>query len=128
MIPFIEIDTIAALENPIMASIPTIKIVNPDGEGYAIINESDFNPKLHTKWEQRKQSKPKKESSQDGTETLSNDESADRVLARIQELEQVYQSSGWRAIADLAETLGIEKPDEGWRAAIPLIAQKELDS
>jgi hypothetical protein len=110
-----------------MPELDTIKVVNPDGEGFMIINAEDFNPKLHTKWEARR---PKKESQLKTTETSegitqSNDPVADVVLARINELEGLYKESGWRSIADLAESMGIEKPPSGWRDAIVLIAEAE---
>lgn len=111
-----------------MPELKTIKIVNPDGPDFILINESDFDPKIHTRWEQRKPSKSK---SDDKTETeisQSQDATTDSVLARINELEALYTRDGWRPIADLGESLGIEKPDGGWRDAIPLIAEREQQS
>lgn len=108
-----------------MPEIETIKVVNPDGEGFMIINKSDFDPKTHTRYEQRKQAKK----AETQTETKKRIEPAsDSELERIQELESIYQQDGWRAIADLAEGMGIEKPEKGWRDAIPLIAEKERAS
>lgn len=102
-----------------MPELDTVKVVNPDGSGLMIINAQDFDPKIHTRWEARKSSK--KESQPETIETPVSD----AVLDRINELENLYKASGWRSIADLAESLGIEKPDSGWRDAIPLIADKE---
>lgn len=108
-----------------MPEVKTIKVINPDGEGFMIINESDFDSKIHTRYEQRKQSK--KDESQSKTKQRT-EPASDLELARIQELESIYQQDGWRAIADLAEGMGIEKPEKGWRDAISLIAEKELAS
>ena len=33
-----------------MANLPVIRIVADTPEGYAIINEKDFDPKLHKRW------------------------------------------------------------------------------
>ncbi|MEM9116878.1 MAG: hypothetical protein AAGD09_03235 [Cyanobacteria bacterium P01_F01_bin.56] len=50
---------------------------------------------------------------------------------RIEELKKLYYGesgteSNWRSIQQIAQPLGISKPDEGWDEAIPLIAAKEL--
>lgn len=33
-----------------MANLPTIRIIADTSEGYAIVNEKDFDPKLHKRW------------------------------------------------------------------------------
>ncbi len=35
-----------------MAELPTIKIKNPKGEGFILINEADFDPQTHKRWEE----------------------------------------------------------------------------
>lgn len=47
------------------------------------------------------------------------------ATARAAELEQLHETSGWRAIKDIAEPLGVAKPDEGWDEAISLIVEAE---
>lgn len=49
----------------------------------------------------------------------------DPIGDRVKELQSVYENEGWSAIRAIAENLGVEKPDEGWEAAIPLIAKAE---
>lgn len=34
--------------------LATVKIDNPNGKGYMVINESDFDPKKHTKYGEKK--------------------------------------------------------------------------
>lgn len=112
-----------------MPEIKTIKVVNPDGPDYMIINESDFDKTVHVRWEQRKQTKPKSkaETVQTSNESFTVIE-GDPILSRINELEELYKADGWRPIADLGESLKIEKPAGGWRDAIPLIAQREQET
>ncbi|MEM9945480.1 MAG: hypothetical protein AAF810_05380 [Cyanobacteria bacterium P01_D01_bin.36] len=63
-------------------------------------------------------------------EPLSKDTSS--VLTRGDrelELLQIYEDSGWSAIKAIAiENSIIDKPDDGWDAAIPLILDKEFPS
>jgi hypothetical protein len=35
-------------------SVPTVAVVHPEGEarGFVVINASDFDPAVHTKWEE----------------------------------------------------------------------------
>ena len=46
--------------------LATVEIVHPDGaeKGSIVINESDFDPAVHTRWSERKP-KPKKPASED---------------------------------------------------------------
>lgn len=44
---------------------------------------------------------------------------------RTLELEELYKSQGYNAIASLAIKYGISKPSTGWKDAIPLIVQAE---
>ena len=45
-----------------MAQVKTVQIVSPAKSGYTIINEADFDPKLHTKFGEKAKpaAKPKK--------------------------------------------------------------------
>ena len=38
-----------------MAELPTTKIKNPKGEGYILINDADFDPQTHKRWEEVEQ-------------------------------------------------------------------------
>jgi hypothetical protein len=40
----------------------------------------------------------------------------------LSDLQELYDSEGWSAIKEIADSLGIQKPKDGWEAAIPLIA------
>jgi hypothetical protein len=44
-----------------MGAVPTIKVWWPGKFGYAWINESDFDPKIHQKWEEEKPKPKEKE-------------------------------------------------------------------
>lgn len=46
---------------------------------------------------------------------------------RTLELEELYKSQGYSAIASLAIKFGISKPASGWKDAIPLIVQAEAE-
>jgi hypothetical protein len=46
---------------------------------------------------------------------------------RTLELEELYKSQGYSAIATLAIKFGIPKPTSGWKDAIPLIVQAESE-
>lgn len=35
-----------------MAQLQTVKIKNPKGEGFVLINEGDFDPQMHKRWEE----------------------------------------------------------------------------
>lgn len=104
-----------------MPEIPTIEVENPDGSGSMVINASDFNPKVHTKWASKPAAKrPRKVKGATAAD-------ADPTAERIAELEALYSEAGWQAIKEIADPLGIEKPDEGWKAAIPLIVERESE-
>lgn len=46
---------------------------------------------------------------------------------RTAQLEDLYDAEGWEAIKELAVAAGITaKPEEGWKAAIPLIVAIEF--
>ena len=49
-----------------------------------------------------------------------------RMQARSDELQRLLESEGWRAIRAIAWPLGIDRPKDGWDAAIPLIVEAEL--
>jgi len=48
------------------------------------------------------------------------------VQARFDELQQILESEGWRAIRAIALPLGISRPEDGWDAAVPLIIEAEI--
>lgn len=81
--------------------IPTIKVQADTPEGYTIINEDDFDPNQHQRYEDAPPS------------------------PRQAELEALYDAEGYRAIQAIAEPLNIEKPKGGWRDAISLIVERE---
>lgn len=60
----------------------------------------------------------------EGTELAQTAPTAD---TREEELKALFKAKGWREIAKIAEPLGIEKPEEGWDAAIPQIVAKEKE-
>lgn len=53
---------------------------------------------------------------------------AETAFSRTHELEQLYESQGDVAIADIATKYGIAKPKSGWKRAIGLIVQHESQS
>lgn len=85
--------------------VPTIRIEDGKG-GYIIINEADFDPGQHRRYE--------------------GEEEIDKALDESQDwqtlLGRLYDDRGYHPIRLLAEKLGIEKPETGWREAIPAIA------
>lgn len=46
-------------------------------------------------------------------------------MSRTEELTAIFQADGWRAIRDIAISLGIPLPEGGWVDAIPLIVEAE---
>ncbi len=44
---------------------------------------------------------------------------------RKAQLEAIWEEQGWRGIAAIAKPLNIEKPEDGWDEAIPLIVEAE---
>lgn len=63
----------------------------------------------------------------EGTELATAENSPTEAGDREAELQAILKNQGWRAIAEIAEPLGIQKPKEGWGDAIPLILQKEKE-
>jgi hypothetical protein len=54
-------------------------------------------------------------------------ENPETPFQRTLELEGLYKSQGYSAIATLAIKFGIPKPTSGWKDAIPLIVQAESE-
>lgn len=54
-------------------------------------------------------------------------EQPETTFQRTLELEELYKSQGYSAIAALAIKFGISKPTSGWKDAIPLIVQAEAE-
>lgn len=54
-------------------------------------------------------------------------EEPETAFGRLSELEQLYESQGYKAIADIALGYGIQKPTTGWKEAIPLIVEYEKE-
>lgn len=48
-------------------------------------------------------------------------------FARTSELESLYESQGYTAIAAIATKHGIKKPETGWKDAIPKIVDYEVE-
>lgn len=111
-----------------MSEVPTVQI--EDGQGsYIVINEEDFNPAEHKRFNPRKSASPSLSPaptpspapSSDGAESsLSPDQEV-----RTQQLEAIFQTEGYRGIQAIATPLGIAKPEGGWKDAIPLIVAAE---
>jgi hypothetical protein len=87
--------------------LPTVAIQHPTLEGeWMLINQQDFDPALHV---------------------LFGAMPTDPAEIRTQELQGLYAQDGWMAIKAIATPLGIEKPETGWDAAIPLIVAAEFE-
>ncbi len=54
-------------------------------------------------------------------------EEPETSFGRLIELEQLYQSQGYQAIASIAQQYGIGKPATGWKDAIALIMEYEKE-
>jgi hypothetical protein len=119
-----------------MSKLPTIWIVNPrnpDPQHKLRINLSDFDPNLHTPYEEKVLRQQKEEATQ-GQQVAEYDQADLEVIEpeitdareyREIELMGIYEQDGWRGLRAIAKPLGIEKPDDGWDEAIPLILEAE---
>jgi len=108
--------------------LKTIKVNHlENADDFMIINASDFDSRIHTRYSSKKKSQPKTEETQAQTKPVQPTVS-ERRAQREQELYAGYDDSSlsWRDIAALAEPHAIEKPESGWRDAIPLIAAAEF--
>jgi len=86
--------------------LPTVAIQHPTLTGeWMLINQQEFDPALHL---------------------LYGAVPADPAKTRTQELQDLYAQDGWMAIKAIAQPMGIDKPDDGWDAAIPLIVAAEI--
>ncbi|HEY9750221.1 MAG TPA: hypothetical protein V6C63_16170 [Allocoleopsis sp.] len=103
--------------------IPTIKVQGDTPNGYILINEDDFDPNQHQRYEES-QSKSSTTTETNETEGSTSEQNSPPP-SRQAELEALYDAEGYRAIQAIAEPLGIEKPKAGWRDAIPLIVEQE---
>jgi len=106
-----------------MAEIPTIPIEDGQG-GYLLINEEDFDPSQHKQFNLRHAASPSPAPTPAPVPSPAA-ELPPEVEVRMQQLEAIYESEGYRGIQAIAIPLGIEKPEGGWRDAIPLIVEAE---
>lgn len=104
-----------------MATVDTLKVHHLENlDEFMVINASDFDSRIHQHYSpKKKRSKP----ADPPADPTPNDQRSQRE----QDLYAAYDSDqlSWRDIAALADPLGIEKPEGGWRDAIPLIAAAE---
>jgi hypothetical protein len=108
-----------------MAEIPTIQIEDGQG-GYLLINQEDFDPSQHRRFNLRQSASPSPAPTPTpAPASAPTVELPPEVEVRIQQLEAIYESEGYRGIQAIAIPLGIEKPEGGWRDAIPLIIEAE---
>lgn len=70
--------------------------------------------------------KPKTNAIQTQKETPKEVETITRENREL-ELLGIYDDMGWSAIRAIASQYNIEKPDDGWDAAIPLILDAEFN-
>lgn len=109
-------------------TIPTVYVHSINDPAYRVrINEADFDPAIHTLWNDAVQQKEEKETSQAAQKQteLIEPETQDARAYREIELMGIYESDGWRGLKAIAEPLGIEKPQDGWDESIPLILEAE---
>ncbi|NJN89518.1 MAG: hypothetical protein HC878_03500 [Leptolyngbyaceae cyanobacterium SL_5_14] len=110
-----------------MAEVDTVQIEDGQG-GYIVINAEDFNPAEHKRFNPRKSASPSPSPSPAPspapTPAVESPLSGEQEV-RVQQLEAIYESEGYRGIQAIATPLGIEKPAGGWRDAIPLIVEAE---
>lgn len=100
-----------------MRIFETVVIHHPEHYGQPLIIAKDaFDPQKHQLYDVVWQGKENPEEIKEVTTPPQN---------REEELKQLYQSKGWRAIKELADKYGIERPEDGWDAAIPLILKAE---
>ncbi|MEL7503175.1 MAG: hypothetical protein AAFN18_11975 [Cyanobacteria bacterium J06554_6] len=52
-------------------------------------------------------------------------DAAELKARRVAELQGLYEAEGFRPIKDIAEALGISKPEDGWDESFELIAEAE---
>ena len=107
--------------------IPTVKIAF--GNGFVIINRSDFDSSKHQLFSDEDVSTPSPVAE---SETASPNPLAPTREAREAELIGLYfgdsrDQANWRPIKRIADGHSIEKPDAGWDEAIPLILSAEFD-
>jgi hypothetical protein len=115
-----------------MAEVDTVQIDDGQG-GYIVINAEDFDPSQHKRFNPRKSASPSPAPaptpSPAPSPSLSPDEAESSLSpdqeVRVQQLEAIYESEGYRGIQAIATPLGIEKPAGGWRDAISLIVEAE---
>ena len=91
--------------------LETVAIHHPDSPAHRlVINKVDLSPD-HKLWDE---------------DVVPVDEPA-AVPAPNREREGELQSMTWQQVRAIAEDLGIEKPEEGWMAAIPQILEAEAN-
>lgn len=89
--------------------------------GYVVINEADYDPSVHRKYDP---STPKPSLPPGSGVTPKERVSWE---SRIAELNATHNESGWNAVAEIATALGVTKPEgQSWRDTIPEIARVEL--
>lgn len=95
----------------------TIVIHHPDHEGQPlIIAKDDFDPRKHKIYLYEGIEKEAARKVEEPVKPPSN---------RAEELREIYRTQGWRAIKAIADQYGIERPENGWDDAIPLILKAE---
>ena len=108
-----------------MAEVPTIQIEDGQG-GYLLINQEDFNPAEHKRFNPRKSASPSPSPAPTPAPAPAPESPlSPEAEVRTQQLEAIYESEGYRGLQAIATPLGIEKPAGGWRDAILLIVEAE---
>ena len=98
-------------DEPNFRMLPTIKIVHPESpDDFLVINESDFDPKQHVKWNASAVEEPPSTVSWGYTQG---------------ELEVLFNEYGWAKIKEIADSLPIKftKTQANWEKSIPDLAK-----
>ncbi|MGB3495300.1 MAG: hypothetical protein WBA57_21395 [Elainellaceae cyanobacterium] len=114
-----------------MATLDTLKVHHLEHSGeFMIINASDFDSRIHQHYSspKKKKSKSAEPPAEPPVDLPAGSSQSEQRIQREHELIELFDAnptSAWREIAALAEPHGVEKPESGWRDAIPLIAAAE---